>query len=141
VLAWFEARGYRAAPVSPQRRPIELVLRHRTDVGRIYAFVVERELVTAARAASLLALARAAGVSRVLIAAEAGSEARLPAKVQRQGVRIFDDEAIRAELGKVDISVQAKIIAVARSRAMTRPPVPAALASRPPTAALNAARL
>jgi hypothetical protein len=72
VLAWFEARGYRASTAFSDAHPIELVLHHRKDQGRSYAFVVENALVTSARASSLHAQARASGLSRLLIAAEAG---------------------------------------------------------------------
>jgi hypothetical protein len=85
----------------------------------------------------LLARAQAAGLERLLIAAEAGSEEGLPARLRRQGVRIFDEAAIRAELGKIDIRVAAKIIAVARGRARARRPMPVTLASRPQSAEQN----
>lgn len=133
VLAWFEARGYRAAPPLSEARPIELVLHHRKDLDRSYAFVVERETVKHSRAAELLARAQAAGLERVLIAAEAGAESGLSVRMRRQGVRIFDEAAIRAELGKIDIRIAAKIIAVARGRARSRRPMPTTLASRPQT--------
>jgi hypothetical protein len=116
VLTWFEARGYRANAISVQFRPIELELRHRTDVDRNYAFVVERERVTALRAAALLKLAKSAGHARLLIAAERGSEPQSLAELRRLGVRVFDERAIRAELDKIDLRVAAKIIAVARGR-------------------------
>jgi len=133
VLAWFEARGYRATNTLSDALPIELVLHHRKDQARTYAFVVERELVTAKRASWLLTQARTAGLARLLIAAEAGSEHRLRKKVHRHGIRIFDEATIRKELGKIDIRVAAKIIAVARGRALAR-------RSGPATAAVTRAR-
>ncbi|HYA66602.1 MAG TPA: hypothetical protein VEE84_07930 [Burkholderiaceae bacterium] len=120
VLAWFEARGYRASTPFQDAHPIELVLHHRKDRERSYAFVVERARVTSARASSLLTHARASGLSRLLIAAEAGTEDDLPKRLQRQGIRVFDEAGIRAQLGKIDIRVAAKIIAVARSRGLAR---------------------
>jgi len=120
VLAWFEARGYRATNTLSDALPIELVLHHRKDQARTYAFVVERELVTAKRASWLLTQARTAGLARLLIAAEVGSDHGLRKKVHRHGIRIFDEATIRAELGKIDIRVAAKIIAVARGRALAR---------------------
>jgi len=120
VLAWFEARGYRATVAFADARPIELILHHRKDQERSYAFVVERAFVTSERASSLLAHARASGMPRLLIAAEAGTEEDLPKRVQRLGIRLFDEPGIRAQLGRIDIRVAAKIIAVARSRALAR---------------------
>ncbi len=133
VLAWFEARGYRATNTLSDALPIELVLHHRKDQARTYAFVVERELVTATRASWLLTQARTAGLARLLIAAEAGSEHGLRKKVHRHGIRIFDEATIRAELSKIDIRVAAKIIAVARGRALAH-------RSGPATAAVTRAR-
>ena len=133
VLAWFEARGYRATNTLSDALPIELVLHHRKDQARTYAFVVERELVTAKRASWLLTQARTAGLARLLIAAEVGSEHGLRKKVHRHGIRIFDEATIRAELSKIDIRVAAKIIAVARGRALAH-------RSGPATAAVARAR-
>jgi len=130
VLAWFEARGYRASSAFHDAHPIELVLRHRKDSERTYAFVVERTLLTSARTAALFTQARASGLSRLLIAAEAGAERDLAKRVQRQGIRVFDEAGIRAQLGKIDIRVAAKIIAVARSRGMARRAATAAAAAR-----------
>jgi len=120
VLAWFEARGYRASVAFADARPIELILQHRKDQERNYAFVVERAFVTSERASSLLAHARASGLPRLLIAAEGGTEEDLPKRVQRLGIRLFDEPGIRAQLGRIDIRVAAKIIAVARGRALAR---------------------
>ncbi|HYB50976.1 MAG TPA: hypothetical protein VED47_07725 [Burkholderiaceae bacterium] len=130
VLAWFEARGYRATTPFRDAHPIELVLHHRKDRDRSYAFVVERGLVTSKRVSSLLAHARASGLSRLLIAAEAGTEADLAKRVQREGIRVFDEAGIRGQLGKIDIRVAAKIIAVARSRGLARRTAAASAAAR-----------
>jgi hypothetical protein len=133
VLTWFEARGYRASAVSVQFRPIELELRHRTDPDRNYAFVVERERVTGSRASALLHLARAAGHSRVLVAAESGSDEVVTRDLRRRGIRVFEQSSIRAELEKVDIRIAAKIIAVARGRIEARqskPPAPVRAVAR-----------
>jgi hypothetical protein len=120
VLAWFEARGYRPAALPIDSLPIELLLRHKQTPERAYAFVAEREPLTAQRVSSLFTLARAAGFQRLLVATEGGAEPGLKDKIQRQGIRVFDEASIRAELGKIDIRVAAKIIAVARGRAATR---------------------
>jgi hypothetical protein len=132
VLAWFEARGYRPAALPPDSRPIELLLRHSTTPERAYAFVVEREAVSAQRISSLFTLARAAGFQRLLVASEGPADPGLKEKIHRPGIRVFDEASIRAELAKIDIRVAAKIIAVARGRAANRRAAAAgALATRP----------
>jgi len=118
VLAWFEARGYRSSPASPVVRPIELVLRHKDDPSRAYAFVVGTQRVTAERVQQLAQQARGIGLIRVLIVADAGLSADAPHA--KRGVRVLDRSALSAELAKLDISVAAKIIAVARKRSSTR---------------------
>jgi len=120
ALAWFEARGYRPSSASEAVRPIELVLRHRKDPARAYAFIVERESVTADRAAALVEHARSIGLTRVLVAAETGFEPGLRHRFRRQGVRLMDQDEMRREFEKLDLRVAAKIMAVARSRARSR---------------------
>jgi hypothetical protein len=120
ALAWFEARGYRPSSASLAVRPIELVLRHRKDPGRAYAFIVERERVTGERVAKLVEHARSIGLTRVLVAAEGGSDPGTGQRFRRQGVRLVDQEEMRREFDKLDLRIAAKIIAVARSRARLR---------------------
>lgn len=118
VLAWFEARGYRGSPASPVVRPIELVLRHKDDPARAYAFVVGTQRVTAERVQQLAQQARSIGLIRVLVVADAGLAPE--AANAKRGVRVLDRAALKAELDKLDLSVAAKIIAVARKRAGAR---------------------
>lgn len=120
VLAWFEARGYRPAALPPESQPIELLLRHSKTPERAYAFMVVREGLTAQRVSSLFTLARSSGFKRLLIASDGEADPALVERVRPQGVRIFDETRIRSELGKIDIRIAAKIIAVARGRAATR---------------------
>jgi hypothetical protein len=120
ALAWFEARGYRPSNASLAVRPIELVLRHRKDPGRAYAFIVERERVTGERVAKLVEHARSIGLTRVLVAAESGSEPGTGQRFRREGVRLVDQDEMRREFDKLDLRIAAKIIAVARSRARLR---------------------
>jgi len=120
VLAWFEARGYRPAALPADSQPMELLLRHNATPERAYAFMMVRDALTAQRVSSLFTLARASGFKRLLIAAGTAADAELVEKVGAQGVKIFDAERIRGELGKIDIRIAAKIIAVARVRAATR---------------------
>jgi hypothetical protein len=120
ALAWFEARGYRPSAASPAVRPIELVLRHRQDASRAYAFVVELEPVGAARAAALAEHAKSIGLSRLLVAAEFGVDPDTRRQFRRQGVRLVDQAEMQREFDKLEISVAAKIIAVARGRSRAR---------------------
>jgi hypothetical protein len=115
ALAWFEARGYRSSAASPAVRPIERVLRHRQDATRGYAFVVEHQPVSDRRIEQLQTLALSVGLKRLLVVAEAGADGSAPR--QRRGVRLMDRRALAAELDRLDLSIAAKIIAVARKRA------------------------
>lgn len=114
ALAWFEARGYRSAPASAAVRPIEQVLRHRHDPARAYAFVVENARVTSERVQQLRTQARAIGLLRVLIVANAGADDS--AATRSKGVRLMDRASLAAEFDQLDFSVAAKIYAVARKR-------------------------
>jgi hypothetical protein len=118
TLAWFEARGYRGSPASPAVRPIELVLRHKADPARAYAFVVEPRRVSGDRVEALADQARSIGLLRLLIVADGGVDNSAVAR--RKGVRLMDRGTMDGELKKLDISVAAKIIAVARKRTATR---------------------
>lgn len=118
TLAWFEARGYRGSPASPAVRPIELVLRHKGDPARAYAFVVEPQRVTGERVHALAEQARSIGLLRLLIVADGGAE--VSAASHRKGVRLMDRRAMDAELKKLDLPIAAKIIAVARKRTAAR---------------------
>jgi hypothetical protein len=117
ALAWFEARGYRPSSASKAVRPIELVLRHRKDPGRAYAFIVEQQLVTSERVSALVGHAQSIGLTRVLVAAESGIEPGTGRQFRRQGVRLVDQREMRREFEKLDLRIAAKIIAVARNRA------------------------
>lgn len=115
VLAWFEARGYRPAPASTALRPIDVVLRHREDPARCYAFMYEAGRATGPRASALLDLARSAGLPRLLIAAEHGGDSALRAN-RVKGVRMIDWPTIEADLKKLDREIAARIVAIARQR-------------------------
>ena len=117
ALAWFEARGYRGSPASAAVRPIELVLRHKDDPARAYAFVVENERVSADRVLELRTQSRAIGLARVLIVADAGADPAALEVMSKKGVRLMDRAALDREFGDLDFSIAAKIIAIARRRA------------------------
>ena len=115
VLAWSEARGYRRSPASPVVRPIELVLRHSSDPARAYGFVVDNERISAERAAELRQHAKSIGL-RLMLVSESGASSAALNYLKKTSVRLMDRAAIDGELGKLDLSIAAKIIAVARRR-------------------------
>lgn len=119
VLAWYESRGYRGSPASPAVWPIELVLRHREDAARAYAFVVQNDHVSADRITALIEQAREIGMMRVAVIAEAGYESGAKEIAKRRHVRLIDRPAMEAELAELELPTAAKIIAIARKRSAT----------------------
>ena len=119
VLAWYESRGYRGSPASPAVWPIELVLRHREDAARAYAFVVQNDHVSADRITALIEQAREIGMMRVAVVAEAGYESGAKDIAKRRHVRLIDRPAMEAELAELELPTAAKIIAIARKRSAT----------------------
>lgn len=117
VLAWYESRGYRGSPASPAVWPIELVLRHREDAARAYAFVVQHDHVSEDRITALIGQARDIGMLRVAVVAEAGYEKGAKKIARRQRVRLIDRTTMEEELLALELPTAAKIIAVARKRA------------------------
>jgi hypothetical protein len=117
VLAWYESRGYRQVPASPAVWPIELVLRHRDDPARAYAFVVQSDNVSVDRITALIEQAREIGMVRVAVIAEAGYERGAKEIARRRNVRLIDRPTMDAELSDLQLETAAKIIAVARKRA------------------------
>ena len=121
VLAWYEARGYRGSPASPAVWPIELVLRHREDAARAYAFVVQNDHVSVDRITALIEQAREIGMMRVAVIAEAGYESAAKQVAKKRHVRLIDRSAMEAELSELQLPTAAKIIALARKRATAEP--------------------
>ncbi len=121
VLAWYEARGYRGSPASPAVWPIELVLRHREDAARAYAFVVQNDHVSVDRITALIEQAREIGMMRVAVIAEAGYESGAKEVAKRRHVRLIDRSAMEAELSELQLPTAAKIIALARKRSAPEP--------------------
>ncbi len=113
AVAWFQARGYvaRSAPASAQ--PISLLLSHRDDPARRYAFHFYRGWLTLARATALLDKARAHGLDKLLVAAEHGADAAV-GSARLRDVQVIDWPTIDREFGKLDARVAAKIVAIAR---------------------------
>lgn len=116
VLAWYESRGYRQVPASPAVWPIELVLRHRDDPARAYAFVVQNDNVSVDRITALIEQAREIGMLRVAVIAEAGYERGAKEIARKKNVRLIDRPTMDAELSELQLETAAKIIAVARKR-------------------------
>lgn len=116
VLAWYESRGYRGSPASPAVWPIELVLRHREDAARAYAFVVQNDHVSVDRITALIEQAREIGMMRVAVIAEAGYERGAKEIARKRNVRLIDRATMEAELAELQLPTAAKIIAVARKR-------------------------
>jgi hypothetical protein len=119
VLTWYRARGYSTSPASPALRPIECVLRHRSDVGRAYAVVFQVGRVSAAQVDVWLRQARSIGLTRLLVVAEAGADAAAEAQ---KGVRILDRTRIEAEIQRLDPQVAARIIALVSAGARATEP-------------------
>jgi hypothetical protein len=115
VVAWFSARGYVALPAPETAQPISLLLTHRDDNDRSYAFVFDRGRLQSKRAATLLEKAHALGMHRLLVAAEHGAEASV-GSARLRDVLVMDWTTVDHELKKIDFSVAAKIVAIARSR-------------------------
>ena len=121
VLAWYESRGYRGSPASPAVWPIEMVLRHRGDAARAYAFVVQNDLVSVDRITALIEQAREIGMMRVAVIAEAGYERGAKEIAKRRNVRLIDRSTMEAELSELQLPMAAKIIAIARTRSAAEP--------------------
>jgi hypothetical protein len=125
VIAWYESRGYRGSPASPAIWPIELVLRHRDDAARAYAFVVQNDCVTVDRITALIEQAREIGMLRVTVVAEAGYERGAKAIARKRHVRLIDRSTMEAEFLALELPVAAKIIGMARKRAADAVPAAA----------------
>jgi hypothetical protein len=125
VIAWYESRGYRGSPASPAIWPIELVLRHRDDAARAYAFVVQNDSVSVDRITALIEQAREIGMLRVAIVAEAGYEKGAKAIARKRHVRLIDRRTMEAEFLALELPVAAKIIGMARKRAAEAVPAAA----------------
>jgi hypothetical protein len=115
VVAWFEARGYELRRAPPEAQPITLLLSHREDAARSYAFFYDRGRLTVTRAAAMLDKARALGPSKLLVAAEHGADLGVGSG-KLADVQVMDWPAIDRALKRVDARVAAKIIAIARTR-------------------------
>ena len=120
VQVFYEARGFRAAPAVPSAQPIELVLTHKSDPRRAYAFAPIAGGLSAELVAQIVRRARATDQLRVLIAVEAPLAAEVAAALPAQGVRVFDRAAMQAQLARLDPALAETLLAAARRRAAQR---------------------
>ena len=140
VLAWYESRGYRGSPASPAVWPIELVLRHRGDAARAYAFVVQNDHVSVDRITALIEQAREIGMMRVAVVAEAGYESGAK-ELQARHVRLIDRPAMEAELAELELPTAAKSLRLlASALPPNHRPLNASCCSRSPSACAPALR-
>lgn len=115
VVAWFSARGYRMRPAPESAQPIRLLMTHRDDSERNYAFFFDRGRLHAQRAAEMLAKARSHGMQRLLVAAEHGADANV-ASARLRDVLVLDWVSLDREIRKLDFGIAAKLVAIARTR-------------------------
>ncbi len=115
VLAWFSARGYLMRPAPAAAQPISVMMTHREDRERNYAFFFDRGRLHAQRATELQEKAHALGMHRLLVAAEHGADANVTSARLRD-VLVVDWVSLDREMGKLDFGIAARLIAVARTR-------------------------
>lgn len=115
VVAWFSARGYAMKPAPDSAEPIRLLMTHREDRARSYAFFFDRGRLHAQRAAALLEKARALGINRLLVAAEHGADPTV-SSARLRDVVVLDWVVLDREMRKLDFGIAAKLIAIARTR-------------------------
>jgi hypothetical protein len=120
VQVFFEARGFRPAPLGPTARPIEAVLSHGSDEQRAYAFVPLAQPPSEKEIRSLVECARGLGRKRVLIAVEGPLSPDTGGELPAHGVRILDRAAIETQLARLDAAVADRIRTRARQLAGQR---------------------
>lgn len=120
VQVFYEARGFRALVADASASPIELVLTHKADANRGYAFAPVEGPLSAELVRAIVARARAIGQQRVLISSEAAIEPALAESLSLPGVRVLDGVAIEAQLARLDAHLSQKVRAAAARRAASR---------------------
>lgn len=119
VQVFFEARGFRPAPVAPTAQPIDVVLLHNSDEKRAYAFVPLAVPPSETAIRTIVQQARDLGHKRVLIAVE-GALPDTSGELPTHGVRVLDREAIEAQLARLDAAVAERLRDRARQLASLR---------------------
>jgi hypothetical protein len=120
VQVFYEARGFRPSEADAAARPIELVLTHKADANRSYAFAPVEGPPSADLVRDIAARARAIGQQRVLITSEATIEPALAELLPLPGVRVVDAASIEAQLARLDAHLAQKVRAAAARRAASR---------------------
>jgi hypothetical protein len=117
VQVFFEGRGFQPAPAPESARPIELVLQHRSDPLRGYAFVPLAEPPSTFALRSIGERARGLGQKRLLIAVEGALHPGEAGQQPAHGVRVLDRAAIEGQLDRLDAGTAGRIRARARQLA------------------------
>ena len=120
VQVFYEARGFRATPADPSARPIELVLTHKEDALRSYAFVPMEGALSESAVRSIIRRARRIDQLRVLIATEGAVAPELVDALPAKGVRVFDRATIEAQLARLNAAAAEKLLDRARRRTARR---------------------
>lgn len=116
VRVFYEARGFRAAPAAASAHPVELVLAHKSDPQRAYAFAPLAEAPTPAAVNSIIEQARQIGCKRVLITTEDALAPEAVDALPAHGVRLLDRAAIEGQLVRLDAAVADRLRTAARRR-------------------------
>lgn len=117
VQVFFEGRGFQPAPAPASARPIELVLQHRSDPLRGYAFVPLAEPPSTSALHAIGERARGLGQKRLLIAVEGALHSGEAGQLPAHGVRVLDRAAIESQLDRLDAGTAGRIRARARQLA------------------------
>ncbi len=114
VQVFYEARGFRPTSLEASAHPVELVLAHKSDPKRSYAFAPMATVASGDELRSIAMAARRVGQLRALVA----TEAPLPAGAADSpiGVRVYDRAAIDSQLARIDGAIAARIRAAALRR-------------------------
>lgn len=120
VQVFYEGRGFRTYPADPSVLPIELVLTHKSDPHRSYAFAPLSGAPSDAEVRSIVENARRIDQRRVLMASEAALPGEQGTGMSAQGVRVFDRGSIEEQLSRLDPAIASRIRAAAGRRASYR---------------------
>lgn len=120
VQVFYVARGFRAAAADTAASPIELLLTHKADANRGYAFAPLDGPVSADLVRAVAARARTIGQQRALITSETAIAPALADSLLLPGVRVFDGAAIEAQLARLDAPLAQRVRAAAARLAASR---------------------
>ncbi len=122
ILAYYDARGYREEWVAPDMRPVELVLRHRQESQRSYAYVhLNAPLpLDGGRLAQIGRELQARHFKRAIIAAPHGFDQEAAALAATMRLRLYDRTAMMSLILELTPEVQARLAGMAKARAKKR---------------------